>query len=92
VILLEIDPDVVKPGWTPLIVTVLLGIAVALLYMSMRRQFRRITIPRAQDESDEPGPAADPDTPEPQAGDPGSPDVPVSGQDPPAGDGPPRGR
>jgi hypothetical protein len=50
-ILLEVDPDVVKPGWTPLIVTVLLGIAVVLLYISMRRQFRKINIPR-EDESD----------------------------------------
>jgi hypothetical protein len=51
-ILLELDPDVVKPGWTPLIITVLLGIALVLLYFSMRRQFRKISIPR-QDEVDE---------------------------------------
>jgi hypothetical protein len=52
-ILLELDPDVVKPGWTPLIITVLLGIAMVLLYLSMRRQFRKISVPR-QDEIDEP--------------------------------------
>ena len=51
-ILLELDPDVVKPGWTPLIVTVLLGIALVLLFLSMRRQFRKISIPR-EDEADE---------------------------------------
>jgi hypothetical protein len=69
-ILLELDPDVVKPGWTPLIITVLLGIAVVLLYLSMRRQFRKISVPR-QDEIDDPeappaedGPARkDPPTP-----------------------------
>ena len=42
---LEIDPNVVKPGWTPLMITVGLGIAVVLLYLSMRRQFRRINVP-----------------------------------------------
>ncbi len=51
-ILLELDPDVVKPGWTPLIVTVLLGIALVLLFFSMRRQFRKISIPR-EDEVDD---------------------------------------
>ena len=56
-ILLELDPDVVKPGWTPLIITVLLGIAMVLLFLSMRRQFRKISIPR-EDEADEAPPAA----------------------------------
>jgi hypothetical protein len=59
-ILLELDPDVVKPGWTPLIVTVLLGIALVLLFLSMRRQFRKISIPR-EDEADE-APAPPPPT------------------------------
>jgi hypothetical protein len=44
--LLDLDPNVVKPGWTPLIITVLLAAVLVLLYMSMRRQFRRITIDR----------------------------------------------
>ena len=52
-ILLEVDPDLVKPGWTPLIITVLLGVAVVLLFFSMRRQFRKISIPR-DDEVDDP--------------------------------------
>ncbi len=60
-ILLEVDPNVVKPGWTPLIVTLLLGIAVVLLFLSMRRQFRKISIPR-EDEVDDASPTA-PDTP-----------------------------
>ena len=50
-IFLELDPNVVKPGWTALIVTVLLAVALVLLYLSMRRQFRKISIPR--DETDD---------------------------------------
>ena len=51
---LEIDPNVVKPGWTPLIITVVLGIIIVGLFFSMRRQFRRIDVNQAQpDESTE---------------------------------------
>ena len=42
---LDIDPNVVKPGWTPLVITLGLALAVVLLYFSMRRQFRRINVP-----------------------------------------------
>ena len=48
--LLDLDPNVVKPGWTPLIITLLLAVALVLLYLSMRRQFRKIKIDR--DETD----------------------------------------
>ena len=58
-ILLELDPDVVKPGWTPLIVTVLLGIALVLLFLSMRRQFRKISIPREDEVDEAPPPPKD---------------------------------
>jgi hypothetical protein len=51
-ILFELDPNLVKPGWTPLIITLLLGVAMVLLFLSMRRQFRKISIPRS-DEVDE---------------------------------------
>ena len=61
-ILLELDPNLVKPGWTPLIITLLLGVAVVLLFFSMRRQFRKISIPRADEVEDASGPAT-PDTP-----------------------------
>jgi hypothetical protein len=84
-ILLEVDPDLVKPGWTPLIITVLLGVAVVLLFFSMRRQFRKISIPR-EDEADEPGaPAADdpPATTQDASGATTS-DTPATGEDPPA--------
>ena len=43
--LLEIDPNVVKPGWTPLIITLLLAGAMVLLFRSMRRQFGKINVP-----------------------------------------------
>ena len=56
-IFLELDPDVVKPGWTPLIITALLGIAMVFLFLSMRKQFRKINIPREK---------ADEETPEPE--------------------------
>ena len=50
-ILLEVDPNVVKPGWTPLLVTLLLLGAMVFLYLSMRKQFRKIRT-LEDDESD----------------------------------------
>jgi hypothetical protein len=44
-LLLDIDPNLVKPGWTPLIITIVLALAIALLYLSMRRQFAKINLP-----------------------------------------------
>ena len=41
-ILLDVDPNLVKPGWTALLVVILLGIAMVFLYLSMRKQFRKI--------------------------------------------------
>jgi hypothetical protein len=67
-ILLDIDPNVVKPGWTPLIILIILAGAIVLLYLSMRRQVRRINVPgstppAAEEEPssvDEPTPSATP--------------------------------
>jgi hypothetical protein len=42
---LEVDPSIVRPGWTPLIITILLAAAIALLMISMRRQMRKIRVP-----------------------------------------------
>jgi hypothetical protein len=42
--LLDLDPNVVKPGWIALIITILLAFALVLLYFSMRKQFRKINI------------------------------------------------
>jgi divalent metal cation (Fe/Co/Zn/Cd) transporter len=44
-ILLDVDPSVVKPGWTALIVVLLLAVAMVFLYLSMRKQFRKIRTP-----------------------------------------------
>ena len=55
-IFLELDPNVVKPGWTALIVTVLLAVALVFLYLSMRRQFRKINIPADETENKPPTP------------------------------------
>lgn len=41
----DIDPNVVKPGWTPLIIILLLAAVMVLLYRSMRRQFSKIQVP-----------------------------------------------
>jgi hypothetical protein len=41
-ILLDVDPNWVRPGWTPLFVTLLLAAAMVFLYFSMRKQFRKI--------------------------------------------------
>ena len=42
---LDVDPNIVKPGWTPLFVVLLLAVALVFLYFSMRKQFRKIRIP-----------------------------------------------
>jgi hypothetical protein len=39
---LDLDPSVIKPGWTPLIIVLLLALAMVFLFLSMRRQFRKI--------------------------------------------------
>ena len=41
-ILLEVDPNWVKPGWMLLLVILLLAGAMVFLYLSMRKQFRKI--------------------------------------------------
>jgi hypothetical protein len=54
-ILLEVDPNWVKPGWMLVLVTLLLAGAMVFLYFSMRKQFRKIHTP----EDDEPYNAED---------------------------------
>jgi protein-S-isoprenylcysteine O-methyltransferase Ste14 len=41
-ILLEVDPNWVKPGWMLVLVILLLAAAMVFLYLSMRKQFRKI--------------------------------------------------
>ncbi len=43
--LLEVDPNLVRPGWTPLLVIVVLGIVLFFLGRSMLKQFGRIDVP-----------------------------------------------
>ena len=43
--LLDIDPNLVKPGWTPLLILIGLALVMVLLFTSMRRQFRKIDLP-----------------------------------------------
>jgi hypothetical protein len=50
--LLDIDPNLVKPGWTPLIILIVLAVIMALLFVSMRRQFRKINLPTEQEVRD----------------------------------------
>ena len=40
--LLELDPNIVKPGYIPLLITIGLAAAMVLLFFSLRKQFRRI--------------------------------------------------
>jgi hypothetical protein len=44
-ILLDVDPNIVRPGWTPLFVVLLLAAAMVFLYFSMRKQFRKFRLP-----------------------------------------------
>ena len=55
-IVLEVDPTTVRPGWTALVVIVLLAVAMVLLYLSMRRQFRKINIPPQETDEKPPAP------------------------------------
>jgi len=50
-ILLDVDTNVVQPGWAPLFIVLLLGIVMVFLYFSMRKQFRKIRLPE-DEESD----------------------------------------
>lgn len=48
-IFLEIDPNVVKPGWIPLLITIALAIVMVFLFISMRHQMRKISAPYADE-------------------------------------------
>jgi hypothetical protein len=63
-ILLDVDPNIVKPGWTPLFVVLLLAVALVFLYLSMRKQFRKIRIPDdAEDQAEDSPSEHQPGTP-----------------------------
>ena len=65
-ILLDVDPNIVRPGWTPLFVVLLLAAAMVFLYLSMRKQFRKIRTP--DDIADETTYDAEDSTPENRPG------------------------
>lgn len=44
-VLLEVDPNTVKPGWGALLLTLLIAVAIVLLLVSMRSRMRKITAP-----------------------------------------------
>ena len=50
-IILDVDPNIVRPGLTPLFITLLLAGAMVFLYFSMRKQFRKIRTPDDIDET-----------------------------------------
>ena len=50
-IILDVDPNIVRPGLTPLFITLLLAAAMVFLYFSMRKQFRKIRTPDDIDEA-----------------------------------------
>jgi hypothetical protein len=58
-VVLDVDPSVVRPGWIALVVVLLLAIALVFLFLSMRRQFRKINI-GGPDEPSQPGAASTP--------------------------------
>lgn len=47
--LFEIDPNSVISGWMPLVMTAILAAAMVLLFLSMRKQVRRIDVPDSTD-------------------------------------------
>ena len=51
--LLDVDPNLVKPGWTPLLITIALAAVMVLLCLSMRRQFRKINLPEDREQHDD---------------------------------------
>jgi len=66
-VLLDVDPSIVRPGWTALLVTVFIGAALVLLYFSLRRQVRRISpdLPYSEEVDDTEADGAEPLPPAP---------------------------
>jgi hypothetical protein len=62
-ILLEVDPNWVKPGWMLLVIILLLAGAMVFLYLSMRKQFRKIRTPDDVDSDDNAGDSPSPRPP-----------------------------
>ena len=41
----NVDPNIVRPGWTPLLIIVLLLVVLVFLFFSMQKQMRKIRTP-----------------------------------------------
>ena len=58
-LLLAVDPEQVKPGWTGLLVTLAMAVALALLLVSFTHRLKKIDVNREQgpelEQLDEPG-------------------------------------
>jgi hypothetical protein len=52
-VLLGVDPNLVRPGWTPLVVLILLGIVLFFLGRSMLKQFGKIDVPADHEPTEE---------------------------------------
>jgi len=50
--LLDIDPNLVRPGWIPLLITIVMALVLVLLFRSMRRQMGRIRVPERPEQRD----------------------------------------
>ncbi len=59
------DPDTVTPGTIGFVITLLLGVAVFLLYRSLKKQLGRVQVPHAREGAGEPSEELEP------VGDPG---------------------
>lgn len=62
-VLLDVDPSIVRPGWTAGLVTLFLLVALALLFISVRKQVGKISpdLPRKADIEAEQTPRPAPD-------------------------------
>lgn len=63
VVALDVDPSLVRPGWTAFVVILLLAIAMVFLFFSMRRQFRKINVGPSDDSPSSSGGTSGPESP-----------------------------
>jgi hypothetical protein len=63
-VVLEVDPSTARPGWAALIVVLLLAVAMVFLFLSMRRQFRKINVGQSEEPPNAPDDSEGPRSPE----------------------------
>ena len=74
-VLLGVDPNLVRPGWTPLVVLILMGIVLFFLGRSMIKQFGKIDVPADHEPQGPADPAGDARTATDAAGSRPMPDI-----------------